>query len=350
MGFAVKVEAKNAEGVRRFLQSMNLLEGRKQVSHDSEFVIFPVNDLVTQGEEAKVIELGGELIEFEAVERKDEYDSIEDALKGQLTEEELKGLVKGFDIVGDIATIEIPEELEAKEKLIAQALMSVHKNVNVVCKKVSGRHGAFRVQGLTVIAGENRTETLYSEHGCRMKVDLSKAYFSPRLSTERKIIAEKVKEGETVAVLFAGVGPYAFVICKEQPLVGKVYAVELNPDAVNYLEENVKLNKVEGTVMPLLEDAGKACREELRGKCDRVIMPLPHEAQNFLDDAIKALKAEGGFIHFYQFCEEGKFKEAEDKVTEAASRAGRKVKTEETRKVGMHSPRVYRVCVDALIT
>ena len=153
-----------------------------------------------------------------------------------------------------------------------------------------------------------------------------------------------------LAVLFAGVGPYAFVICKEQPLVEKVYAVELNPDAVNYLEENIKLNKMEEKVVPLLEDAGKACREELKGKCDRVIMPLPHEAQNFLDDAIKALKPEGGYLHFYQFCEEGKFQEAEEKVKDAAKRAGKKADIKETRKVGMHSPRTYRVCVDALIS
>lgn len=183
--------------------------------------------------------------------------SLKEVLKSKLTKIEFSKLIKSFDIVGDIAIIEIPEELERKEKEIAKALLDVHPHLKTVCKKAGIHEGRFRLRRLKIIAGEKKTETLYKEHGVLIRVDIEKVYFSPRLVYERDRIAKQVKPKEIIGAWFAGVGPYPLVIAKKQPRVGKIYAIELNPDAIPYLENNIRINKLSDKVVPLMGDVKK---------------------------------------------------------------------------------------------
>ena len=64
-------------------------------------------------------------------------------------------------------------------------------------------------------------------------------------------MAALVQAGEVVADLFAGVGPFAVLIGKLCP-EAKVYAVDINPDAVELLKINARANRVESRVYPLL--------------------------------------------------------------------------------------------------
>jgi tRNA (guanine37-N1)-methyltransferase len=47
-------------------------------------------------------------------------------LSKKLSKREMKFLKTSFDIIGDIAVIEIPDELMKKQKLIAETLMNIH--------------------------------------------------------------------------------------------------------------------------------------------------------------------------------------------------------------------------------
>ncbi len=109
-----------------------------------------------------------------------------------------------------------------------------------------------------------------------------------------------VQAGEKVADLFAGVGPFSVLIGKRNPKV-KVYAVDLNPDAFELLNVNVRVNKVENNVYPILADAREIAATKLKGSADRVIMNLPETAIDFVDAACNAIKPEGGIVHFYSF-------------------------------------------------
>ncbi|XHH07731.1 MAG: class I SAM-dependent methyltransferase family protein [Candidatus Bathyarchaeia archaeon] len=205
-----------------------------------------------------------------------------------------------LDMVGDIAIIEIPTELKAYETVIGQAILKAHKNIVSVHAKAGAISGVYRVRELTHIAGEDRTRTVYHEYGCQYHVDVAKAYFSPRLSQEHHRVAALVKAGEVVADLFAGVGPFAIPIAKMCP-EAKVYAVDINPDAVELLKINVRVNRVENRVYPLLGDARELAKEKLCGVADRVIMNLPETAIDFVDAACQTLKPSGGVVHFYGF-------------------------------------------------
>jgi tRNA (guanine37-N1)-methyltransferase len=113
-------------------------------------------------------------------------------------------------------------------------------------------------------------------------------------------VAEQVKDAEVIVDLFAGVGPFSVLIGKRNPKA-KIYAVDLNPDAVELLKVNVRVNRVESSVFPICADAREIAASKLKGSADRVIMNLPETAINFVDAACNVLKPQGGIVHFYGF-------------------------------------------------
>ena len=269
---------------------------------------------------------------------------LKEELAGKIPKGKMAFLRTGFDIIGDVAVIEIPPELESKKSIIAKALQRSQPHVRAVARKLSGREGEFRLRELELLVGKT-TETVHRECGCDYKMDVAKVYFSPREATERQRIAEQVEPKETVMVFFAGVGPYAIMIAKKRK-PAKVLAIEVNPDAVRYMKENVRMNKVQGKVEPILGDV-KTLARRFYGKCDRVVMPLPKEGYKFLGEAFSCLKKKGGTIHFYYYShEDDLYSDAEALVKKAAKKAGRSIRIIQRRKVLPYGPRVFKVCLD----
>jgi tRNA (guanine37-N1)-methyltransferase len=185
--------------------------------------------------------------------------------------------------------------------------------------------GEYRLRELVFIAGEDKTVTVHKEFGCTYKVDVAKAYFSPRLSQEHKRIASLTRTSETIVDLFAGVGPFSILISKTNSEV-KVYAIDINPEAVSLLKTNVLLNRVENRVFPILGDATKIVEEKLGGIADRVIMNLPENAIEFVEAASKAIKPTGGTVHFYGFVRQPRtLEEMQSQFCKTVEGAGRKV-------------------------
>ena len=213
---------------------------------------------------------------------------------------ELRLLYKSYDVVGDIAIIRIPDILKNRSKIIAEAIMKTQKRVKTVLCQVTPISGDLRLRKLKWVAGEKKTETTYNEHGCLFEVDLERCYFSPRLSYERMRISQRVQPGEVIVNMFSGVGCYSIIIAKHSA-AEKIYSIDINSTAVGYMRENVKLNKVEGQVIPIQGDAKNVIEESLQNVADRVLMPLPKRAYEYLDYAVLALKPTGGWIHYYDF-------------------------------------------------
>jgi len=67
------------------------------------------------------------------------------------------------------------------------------------------------------------------------------------------------------------------------------------------MKENVRLNGAYGKVVPILGDAKEVIAERLHHMADRVLMPLPEKAFEYLPHALLALKKAGGWIHYYDF-------------------------------------------------
>jgi tRNA (guanine37-N1)-methyltransferase len=258
--------------------------------------------------------------------------------------------MKSFDVVGSkeraVAIVEIEEGED--EKKVAEEIMKSNKSVRSVLKKTSERKGEFRTREHELIAGDENTEVIHKEYGYLIKLDPQKVYFSPRESTERQRIAEQVKPKEIVMLMFAGVGPFAVAISKKQPNVGKIIAVESNADAVEYMKENVRINKIAHLVTAVLGNVESVCGKYF-GLCDRVIMPLPAESEKYLELAMKCLKKQG-IIHFYCFGpEEDLYSNAVKLVEENAKKLKKKIEVLDKRKVSAYSPRKWKICIDCLI-
>jgi len=332
----VKVPKKKAEETRQYLLDEGLYAKDYKIFKDEMFVYFPVLKKAKSNEH---VEMEGE--KFQRVKK------LRELLSRILTEKEFDNLVTSYDLIGDIAIVEIPKELEKKESEIGDALLKTNKRLKVVAKKLGRVDSEFRVRPLKVIAGENRTETLYTEHGCKMKVDVAKVYFSIRLSTERKRIAELVKPKEKILALFAGVGPFPLVISKKQPKT-EIVAIELNPEGVKYLEENIKLNKMKN-IIPVEGDARKVVLEKYRGFADRILMPLPRSADKFIDVAIAGAK-DGCVVHLYSFAPiENPYQNIEKKIFAEAEKAGVSVEIKNKKIVRPYAPKIVQAVVDFMV-
>lgn len=253
-----------------------------------------------------------------------------------------------FDIIGSrekaVAIVEIPEG--ADEKTIAEGIMKLNRNVMSVLKKTSKRKGSYRLEDLELIVGDSNTEVIHKEFGYILKLDPRKVYFSPREAVERQKIALQVKAKETVMVMFSGSMPYGIAIAKKQPKVEKIYGIEINEDAHHYAEENIRINKVSHLVTAIVGDVRKIC-SEYYGTCDRVIMPLPLGAENFLDIAVKCLKKKNGVIHFYSWGKEDDlYSSALKQIEKQTKELKRKFKILDKRKILPYSPRTFKICID----
>jgi tRNA (guanine37-N1)-methyltransferase len=234
-------------------------------------------------------------------------------LDAKLRSEELKLVYKSYDIIGDIAVIRVPKKLAHQSTIIAEAILQLHNNVKAVWRQSSAVSGRFRLRKLEYLVGESRTLTAYKEHGCIFSVDLKNCFFSPRLSHERMRIARLIHEDEVILNMFAGVGSFSIIIAKHSQ-ADRVYSIDVNPAAVGFMRENILLNHVLNRVIPIEGDSKTIIKERLRKTADRILMPLPEKAFEYLDYGIEALKPEGGWVHYYDFEHAGKGESAVSKV------------------------------------
>ena len=218
------------------------------------------------------------------------------ALDGVLSEKESEELYSAFDQIGDIVVVRIPESLMSRKKIIGETLLDEIKPARSVYYQSSDVRGDYRTRDLELLAGEDNTQTEYKEYGCRFLVDVEKAFFSPRLSTERERIANLANEGEVIINMFAGVGMFSIMAAKKTKC--EVYSIDINPVASELCEKNVMLNKLAGKVISINGDASKVVADKLQNKGDRTLMLLPERSDEFLQSAIDATKS-GGIIHYY---------------------------------------------------
>lgn len=268
-------------------------------------------------------------------------------LKDILKEKELKLVPTSFDVTGSIMIFaEFPKELIKKEKIICNKILQHYKNIKTILRKTKKYSGRYRLPKYKIIAGEKTKEAIYKENNAAIKLDVEKVYFSPRLSSERKRIASLIKEGEEVLVMFSGSAIYPLVIGKNSnPKI--IYGIEINPTAHKYAFENIKLNKLEEKIKLFLGDV-KKIMPKLRKKFDRIIMPLPKGAGNFLGVALKHIK-KNGFIHFYEFLEETEFDDAVKKIDISCKKSNKTCKIMNIAKCGQYGPNIYRVCLDVKV-
>jgi tRNA (guanine37-N1)-methyltransferase len=346
--YYVSVPVREGERIRKTLSDLGLLDGGYKIISENGLLYLPT-----------VTEVSLDQIQQNSVDGslktgirhfQDAFKgscTLTEALEGKLTSKELALLPRAYDLIGDIAILEIPDELTEHSKLIGEAFHDIHRNFRTVLAKRGAVSGTARIREYNLLSGENRTKTIHTEYGCRLAVDIERAYFSPRLLEEHNRIAHLVENDEHVVDMFCGVGPFAIHIARQKR--AQVTAIDINPSAIELLRESITLNKLLGTIVPIVAEAHEFVKNnEL--KADRVIMNHPSGASNFVSDACSILKS-GGTMHYYDFIGGEK---PEDSLTEKASRlveqTGRVVKCISTiRRVRDSAPYEYQMVADIII-
>ena len=141
---------------------------------------------------------------------------------------------------------------------------------------------------------------------------------------------------------FAGIG-YFTIPMAVHSRPKKIYAVEINPISYNFLCENIKLNKVEDIVEPILGDCSKQNFDHI---ADRIMMGYIGGTHHYLDNAMNYLK-KGGIIHYHESTPEPiLFERPVKRVRESAEKAGRNIEVLNKRSIKKYSPGVYHTVVD----
>ena len=273
---------------------------------------------------------------------------LKKALEDVLTKKESDELISAFDQIGEIIIVRVPDTLLSKKKIIGKALLDDVKIVRSVFYQASAVSGDFRTRDLEILAGEDNTETEYKEFGCRFTVDVEKAFFSPRLSTERERIANLIQNGEVITNMFAGIGMFSIMAAKKKKCT--VYSLDINPIASKLCETNIGLNKLSGNVISINGDASEIIKEQLMNKSDRTLMLLPERSDEFLQSAIDATK-DGGIIHYYSHIHADKKTDA-GKLSEEHYLQVTPIKSEilHSKIVRAVGPRYYQTVVDIKIS
>ena len=359
----IKIPVQNIEATRQIVLKHKILDYDYKIKVENGFGHIPIREETEDETLSKVIEECKEEIikqnsdytievvdlnqneELETVKRYPR--SITELLKDKLSDEEIEELKKSFDIIGDVVIVEIPEELEAHKKEIGEATLQFTKRKTVYMKR-SAVEGITRTRQLELIAGEDNPITIHKEHGTRLKLDVKNVYFSPRLATERKRVQEETNDGEEILDMFAGIGPFPIVIAREKNV--DITAVDINEYAIKYLNENIKLNKLQPNahITPICGDTRIVADNELKGrKFDRIIMNLPGLAPDFLDLAVSMCK-DGGVIHYYEFSEG--FSQGIERAQIACEKQNKEVEILNTRKVKSTSPGMWHVVIDCKVS
>lgn len=263
----------------------------------------------------------------------------------ELSVEQKKLLPAGFQRIGHIVILNLSPEIVPLAREMAGLLLEKYKYVRTVCLKEDSVQGELREPRIRWIAGDRETVTTHRENGCRFRLDVTKVMFSKGNLSERARIPPLVSSGETVADLFAGIGYFSIPIAVHSR-ARRIYSVELNPNAFRFLKENIRLNKAQSRITPILGD----CRKVLMGDiADRVIMGYLPRTHEYLPAAFEALKPEGGTIHYHDtFHRDELWEKPFDLLDTRGFRAGYSLRKVSHRAIVKEfAPNVFHVVVDA---
>jgi len=331
----VSVPREAGETTRQALAALGLLDDARDITVEDGRLYIPVSDPTAVPGEYNVVV-------HDAPERDQQ------ALPGDLL-----GWEPTYERLGDIVILDEddPERAHEAARAIAESAIPARTVVN----RASPVEGELRVRKWDVLYGEG-TETVHREYGCAFALDIAEVYFSPRLATERHRVVEQVESGERFFDMFAGVGPFVIPAAKRG---AEAVGVDLNGVAIEYLRANAERNGVadpvtaiEGDVRDVVSSSSRTeasdDAREVEGYddwADRLVMNLPHSADEFLDTAV-ALAGTDCTLHYYDIQHEEDLFGPGERAIRAAAEPEYEVEVLERREVRSYAPHELNVCLD----
>ncbi|WP_458206418.1 class I SAM-dependent methyltransferase [Haladaptatus sp. NG-SE-30] len=320
----VRVEREHGEAARRELADDDLITDDLEIVVEDDWLYIPVTN-------ADPVPDGFTVVEHDVPTR-----------RTQDTPADLLGFDPSYERLGDIVLVDEDDPERAQE--IADAIVDSVLPVSTVLNRASKVKGETRVRDWDVLVGET-TETVHREYGNEFALDVARVYFSPRLATERHRVAEQVAADEQAFDMFAGVGPFVIPFATRG---AQVVGVDVNDVAIEYLRENARRNKVEDRVTAICGDVRETV-PEYEDWADRLVMNLPHSADEFLDTAV-TLAGDDCVIHYYDIQHEDDPFGPGEAAIRATAEPEYDVSVETRRVVRSYAPHETNVCLDVRLT
>jgi len=165
---------------------------------------------------------------------------------------------RGYHMIGPVAVV------RGKKPAPEEVIQIVDWQHPEAVLWVSSHSGITRIPMTAVLYGSTR-DVIHKESGVSFWIDPSKVMFSQGNRTEKMRIAGLTRKGERVADMYAGIGYFTLPVARAG---GMVHAMEINRVAFEYLQRNIVLNHLSGSIEATCGD----CRYLLAGEYDRVIM------------------------------------------------------------------------------
>ncbi|RXK51494.1 class I SAM-dependent methyltransferase [Halorientalis pallida] len=322
----VRVAREDGERARQDLAAAELIDDTHEIEHDEGWLYIPVVD-------PAAVPDAFDVVEHDAPTR-----------ETQTMPADLVDFDASYERIGDVAIVD--EDDAKRARALADAIVESALPVHTVLNRASKVKGDLRVRDWEVLAGDGAAmETVHREYGCEYAVDLGAVYFSPRLATERHRVAEQAEADEHAFDMFAGVGPFVIPFADRG---AEAVGVDLNETAVEYLRENARRNGVAERVTAIQGDVREVAGE-YADWADRIVMNLPHSADDFLDTAV-ALAGDEAVIHYYDIQHEDDPYGPGELAIRAAAEPAYDVTIETRHTVRSYAPHELNVVLDVRVT
>ena len=251
---------------------------------------------------------------------------------------------RGYQRLGRVLLLRLPAELTPYGPLLGEAWRA-ELGVETVLAHRGPIAGELREPSLALLAGSG-TETEVTEHGTRWRLDAARVMFAAGNRVERLRFARLVRTGERVADLFAGIGYFTIPAARARP-DARFVAVEKNPVAFGYLEQNLRRNGVADRVRPILGDNRTAPLET--GAFDRVLLGYLPSSLPWVARGVSLLTGRGGWLHVHLTADaRGASRVAAEAVARTVAAGGGTLSGEpQAREVKPYGPGRTHVVVDA---
>jgi tRNA wybutosine-synthesizing protein 2 len=248
-----------------------------------------------------------------------------------------------FHIVGHVALVHLNSSLQEYGSIIGEATLSFDSRIKSVAIRTGATYGETRRPLYEVVAGDCNTVTTHIENGVLFRLDPIRITFSGGNKRERIDIVNQVESGEKVVDMFSCVGQFALQIAKSTGAL--VTAIEINPEAYDFLLENIKINNLDNRVTALLGDCRKV---HPINYANRIIMGYLHNTDLYLPHALDTLSQDGGMIHMHMSIRRDILEDTVSKVREICLGKGFESQVQ-VRKVKNYSPGVDHVVFDITV-
>ncbi|KAJ9580276.1 hypothetical protein L9F63_004089 [Diploptera punctata] len=218
----------------------------------------------------------------------------DELLKAILPED--KDSLTSYSLIGHIVHVNLREHLLDYKQVIGQVLLDKISGARTIVNKTDSIDNTFRNFSMEILCGDNDMIVQVKENHCIFEFNFASVYWNPRLSTEHERIVKKLKQGDVLYDVFAGVGPFSIPAAKKKCFV---LANDLNPESYKWLQHNGKLNKVQAQLQVFNKDGGSFIKEDMKenilklwksknynDSAIHVTMNLPAMAVEFLENFI----------------------------------------------------------------